>query len=88
MRSLFGMALAAALLVAGLAVGRTRDHDAVVMSAADHEAARGYFSLRDQANVTARPGTDLYRFLLRQRGQKTTILLQDSGGPELSRLQR
>jgi hypothetical protein len=35
-----------------------------------------------------RPGSDLYRFLTRQRGHKIKIVLQESNGPELSRLDR
>jgi hypothetical protein len=38
--------------------------------------------------VMVKPGSDLYRFLSRQRGRKVKILLQESGGPERSRLER
>ena len=80
------------LLVAGLGVGRAHDRDQTVLtvqvSSADHELEEGYFSLGDQATVMAKPGSDLYRFLSRQRGRQVKILLQESGGPELSRLER
>ena len=35
-----------------------------------------------------KPGSDLYRFLCRQRGRKVKIVLSEAGGPELSRLER
>jgi hypothetical protein len=36
----------------------------------------------------AKPGSELFRFLARQRGHKVKILLQESTAPELSRLER
>ena len=48
----------------------------------------GYFSLGDSATVLVKPGSDLYRFLARQRGHQVKILLQESKGTELSRLER
>jgi hypothetical protein len=80
------------LLVAGIGVGRAYDRDETVLtvqvSSADHELEEGYFSLGDKATLMVKPGSDLYRFLSRQRGRKVKILLQESGGPELSRLER
>jgi hypothetical protein len=80
------------LLAAGVGVGRAYDRDEAVLtvqvSSADHELEEGYFSLGDKATVMAKPGSDLYRFLFRQRGRKVKILLQESGGPELTRLER
>jgi hypothetical protein len=91
-RCVLRAALAAGLLVAGISVGRAYDRDETVLtvkvSAADHELEEGYFSLGDKAAVMARPGSDLYRFLSRQRGHEVKILLQESKGPELSRLDR
>jgi hypothetical protein len=81
-----------ALLLAGISVGRAYDRDETVLtvqvSSADHEMEEGYFSLGDNATVMVKPGSDLYRFLSRQRGHKVKILLQESSGPELSRLER
>jgi hypothetical protein len=81
-----------ALLLAGISVGRAYDRDETVLtvqvSSADHEMEEGYFSLGDNATVMVKPGSDLYRFLSRQRGHKVKILLQESSGPELSRLGR
>jgi hypothetical protein len=84
--------LTLALLLVGLSVGRAFDRDetsfTVQVSSADHEQQEGYFSLGDDATVLAKPGSDLYRFLTRQRGHKVKILLQESAGPELLRIER
>jgi hypothetical protein len=81
-----------ALFLAGISVGRAYDRDETVLtvqvSSADHEMEEGYFSLGDSATVMVKPGSDLYRFLARQRGHKVKIQLQESKGPELSRLER
>ncbi len=81
-----------ALILVGLSVGRASDRDEAVVTAqvssADHEAEEGYFSLGDSATVVAKPGSDLYRFLARQRGHKVKVTLTEVGGPELSRLER
>jgi len=84
--------LTLALLLVGLSVGRASDRDETVLtvqvSSADHELVEGYFSLGENATVMVKPGSDLYRFLARQRGHKVKILLQESGPAELSRLER
>lgn len=84
--------LTLALFLAGVGVGRAYDRDettvTVTVSSADHELEEGYFSLGDTATVMVRPGSDLYRFLHRQRGHKVKIVLQESTGPALSRLDR
>jgi len=84
--------LTLALLLVGLSVGRAYDRDETVLtvqvSSADHELEEGYFSLGENATVMVKPGSDLYRFLARQRGHKVKILLQESTGAELSRLER
>lgn len=81
-----------ALILLGLSVGRANDRDEAVLtvqvSSADHETQEGYFSLGDSATVIAKPGSDLYRFLARQRGRKIKVTLTENGGPALSRLQR
>jgi hypothetical protein len=83
--------IALALFLIGLSVGRAADRDETVftvqVTSADHELEEGYFSLGDSATVMAKPGSDLYRFLARQRGRKVKILLTEAG-PELSRLER
>ena len=84
--------LTLALILIGLSIGRASDRDettlTVQVSSADHEQEEGYFSLGENATVVAKPGTDLYRFLTRQRGHKVKVVLQEDKGPELSRLER
>lgn len=79
------------LVLAGAAAGRAYDRDETVLtvqvSSADHELEEGYFSLGENATLMAKPGSDLYRFLSRQRGHKVKISLQESSGPELSRIE-
>ena len=81
-----------ALLLVGLSIGRASDKDEAVITAqvssADHEMDEGYFTLGESATVVAKPGSDLYRFLARQRGHKIKMVLTESGGPELSKLVR
>jgi hypothetical protein len=84
--------LTLALILVALSVGRAFERDEAVLtvkvSSADHETEEGYFSLGDNATVMVKPGSELYRFLSRQRGHKVKIVLQEAGGPELSRLER
>lgn len=84
--------LTLAMILVGLSVGRAFDRDETVLtvkvSSAEHETQEGYFSLGESATVIVKPGSDLYRFLTRQRGHKVKIVLQEAGGPELSRLER
>jgi len=81
-----------AFLLLGFSVGRAFDRDetslTVQVSSADHEQEEGYFSLGDHAAVMVKPGSDLYRFLTRQRGHKIKVVFQESTGPELSRIER
>jgi hypothetical protein len=82
----------ALILMFALTVGRANDRDEAVMtvqvSSADHEFQEGYFSLGESAAVIAKPGSDLHKFLSRQRGRKIKVVLTESGGTELSRLER
>jgi hypothetical protein len=84
--------VALALFLIGLTVGHASDRDqatlTVMVSSADHEVQEGYFSLGDNATVMVKPGSDLYRFLARQRGHKVRIMLTEAGAPELSRIER
>lgn len=84
--------MALALLLFGLGIGRASDRDetavTVQVTSADHELAEGYFSLGDSATLMAKPGTDLHRFLARQRGKKIRIVLSEADGRELSQLRR
>jgi hypothetical protein len=84
--------LTLAVLLVGFSVGRAFDRDetslTVQVMSADHEQEEGYFSLGDNATVMVKPGSDLYRFLTRQRGHKVKIVFQESTGPELSRIER
>lgn len=84
--------LTLAFILMALGIGRALDRDettlTVKVSSADHETEEGYFSLGESATVIAKPGSDLYQFLSRQRGHKVKIVLQEASGPELSRLER
>ena len=92
MRKLLTASITLALVVFGLTVSGANDRDEAIMtvqvSSADHEVQEGYFTLGDSATVVARPGSDLYKFLLRQRGRKVKVVLSEAGGSELSRLER
>jgi hypothetical protein len=80
------------LVLLGLSMTRANDRDETILtvqvSSADHEIQEGYFTLGDNATVMVKPGSDLYKFLARQRGRKVKIVLTETGGPELSRLDR
>ena len=84
--------LALILFAFALSEGRANDHDEAVMtvqvSSADHEIQEGYFTLGDSATVIAKPGSDLFNFLSRQRGRKVKLVVSQAAGPELSRLER
>ena len=84
--------LAVALVLIGVSIGRAYDRDETVLnvqvSSADHETAEGYFSLGEQATVMVKPGSDLFRFLTRHRGQKVKIVLTQSEERQLSRIDR
>jgi len=81
-----------ALLLVAAAVGHTFDKDETVVTvqitSADHEVQEGYFALGEQATVMVKPGSDLYRFLSRQRGRKVRIVLTEASAPELARIER
>jgi hypothetical protein len=91
-RKLMASLITLALVVAAFAVGRASDRDETAMtvqvSSADHELLEGYFTLGDSATVMAKRGSALYNFLSRQRGRKIKVVLTESSGPELSRLDR
>ena len=80
------------LILVGLSVGRASNRDetsvTVQVSSADHELQEGYFSLGDGVTVMVKPGSDVHRFLTRQRGRKVKITLTEAAVPELSRLER
>ena len=84
--------VAVALVFIGFAMGWASDRDettvTVQVSSTDHEVQEGYFSLGEGLTIVAKPGSDVYRFLARQRGRKVKISLRDATTPELSRLQR
>ena len=81
-----------AIIFIGLIIGRASERDettvTVQVSSADHEMQEGYFTLGDGLTLMVKPGTDLHRFLARQRGRKVKISLTEATIPELSRLQR
>jgi len=81
-----------ALLLLGVSFGWASNADettlTVQVTSADHEVEEGYFSLGEEATVMVKPGSDLYRFLSRQRGNKVKIVLTESASRELSRIDR
>ena len=81
-----------ALILVGLGIGRAADRDETILtvqvSSADHEIQEGYFTLGESVTVMVKPGSDLHRFLTRQRGRKVKISLSEATVPELSRLER
>jgi hypothetical protein len=88
---MIGWLMFAALLL-GISIGRASDADETTLTAqvssADHETDEGYFSLGTDTTVLAKPGTDLQRFLARQKGRKVRVTLTLVGGEQLSRLDR
>ena len=84
--------LMVALLLAGVGLGRAYDKDETVInvqvSSADHETHEGYFALGEQATVMVKPGSELFRFLTRQNGNKVKIVLTNSVDRELARIER
>ena len=58
------------------------------ISAAEHEVDEGYFALGSTLTVTAKPGTDLQRFLARHNGQSVRITLTVVKARELQSLER
>jgi hypothetical protein len=86
-----GWLVLAALLV-GLSIGWASDRDPLIVTvpvtSADHEIQEGYFTLGESATIVAKPGSDLYKFLARQRGRDVKIVFSEAGAPELSRLTR
>jgi hypothetical protein len=84
--------LVLALLLAFMSIDRASDRDEAVLTvqvnSADHEVEEGYFSLGSDATLMVKPGSDLHRFLARQRGHKVKLLLIEEGSRELSRLDR
>ena len=84
--------LVLALVLIGVSVGWAASSDETVLtlqvSSADHELEEGYFTLGEEATVMVKPGSDLHRFLTRQRGNKIKIVLTQSAGRELSKIER
>ena len=60
----------------------------VQVSSADHELMEGYFTLGDNLTLMAKPGSEVHRFLARQRGRKVKISLSEASPPGPSRLER
>ena len=89
--AMIGWMMVAALLL-GLSLGRAADTNETTMtvqiSSADHETDEGYFSLGKDATVMAKPGTELYQFLARQKGRQVRLTLTLVDGRQLSRIER
>ena len=92
MRKLLTAWVTLALVFLGFAAGGASNRDETILtvqvSSADHEIQEGYFTLGDSTTVMVKPGSDVYKFLARQRGRKVKIVLSEAGGTELSRLER
>lgn len=90
-KAMIGWMVVAAVLL-GMSIGRAADKDETTLTAqvssAEHETEEGYFSLGPDTTVLAKPGTDLQRFLARQKGRRIRITLTLVGGEQLSRLER
>ena len=90
-KAMVGWMVVAALLL-GMSIGRAADKDETVftakVSSAEHETDEGYFSLGKDATLLAKPGTDLHRFLARQKGHEVRVTLTLVDGRQLSRLER
>ena len=88
---MIGWMVVAALLI-GLSLGRAADTNettlTVQVSSADHETEEGYFSLGKDATVIAKPGTDLYQFLARQKGRQVRVTMTLVDGRQLSKIER
>jgi hypothetical protein len=86
------LGLVVALLLVGGSLGWAYNADEAVLtvqvSSADHELQEGYFTLGDDVTVMVKPGSELYRFLNRQRGNKVKIVLTESTTRELSQIRR
>lgn len=91
-RNVMAAWLTLVLILLALSIGRASDRDETILtvqvSSADHEIVEGYFTLGDSATMMVKPGSELHRFLTRQRGRKVKITLSDATVPELSRLDR
>jgi hypothetical protein len=90
-RALTGFLVVIVLLI-GVSLGRAYDTDETVLNvqvtSADHEAEEGYFTLGEQATVMVKPGSDLFKFLSRNKGQKVKIVLTQNEDRQLSQIQR
>lgn len=92
MKSAMTAWLVFALLLVGVSLGWALTVDEAILTvqvtSADHEVEEGYFSLGEEATVMVKPGSELYRFLSRQRGNKVKIVLTRTDERQLSRIQR
>lgn len=77
------------ILLLGFLVGKVQSQVAdqitirIVVSSADHEVSEGYFSLGDDTTLITKPGTDLYRFLVRNKSRKVIVTFVEAPtGPE------
>lgn len=84
--------LVVALLLVGGTLGWAYTADETVLtvqvSSSDHELQEGYFTLGEDVTVMVKPGSELYRFLNRQRGNKVKIVLTEDAKRELSQIGR
>ena len=85
-------ALLMLLTFGAFAMGQSGDRDEAVITvqvtSAEHEAQEGYFSLGSDTTVMVKPGTDLFRFLSRHRGDSIKIVLTKNHARELSKIER
>jgi hypothetical protein len=92
LRNRFAGGLALAFLLGALGIVSASERDETVVTvqvtSADHEIQEGYFSLGQDTTLVVKPGTDLHKFLSRQRGKKITITMTETAGRTLSRIDR
>ena len=85
-------ALFLVLMFGAFALGRASERDETVLTvqvtSADHELQSGYFSLGAETTLLVKPGSPVFRFLSRHRGQKITLTMSQTESRTLSRLDR
>ena len=87
---LWALLAIASVAMAGAIWASDKDETVVTVqvSSADHELMEGYFTLGDNLTLMAKPGSEVHRFLARQRGRKVKISLSEASPPGPSRLER
>ena len=72
----FGAAVLFGVLGGAAAAGLDETTVTAQLSAADHEADEGYFTVGEGATLIAKPGSELHRWLAAHRGQKVRLVVE------------